>query len=53
MDGWRIVASGAKTVRLFEVADPAIENCLVTYRAQMKTADLQKGAYLEMGSGPT
>jgi len=47
-DGWRIAASGSKTVRLFEVADPGVEHCLVTYRAQMKTENLQKGAYLEM-----
>ena len=48
MDGWQIVASSAQTVRLFEVADPGTENCLITYRAQMKTENLQKGAYLEM-----
>ena len=47
-DGWRIAAPGSKTVRLFEVADPGVGNCLVTYRAQLKTENLQKGAYLEM-----
>jgi hypothetical protein len=47
-DGWRIVSSGSRTIRLFEAPDPGVENCIVTYRAQMKTEHLQKGAYLEM-----
>jgi len=46
--GWRIESRGPSTVRLFEVPDPGIENSLVTYRAQMKTENLQGGAYLEM-----
>ena len=46
--GWRIESGGPGTIRLFEVPDPGIENSLVTYRAQMKTENLQGGAYLEM-----
>ena len=46
--GWRIESGQARTVRLFEAPDPGVERCIVTYRARMKTADLQKGAYLEM-----
>jgi uncharacterized protein (TIGR03067 family) len=46
--GWRIDAQGARTVRLFEVPDPGIENGVLTYRARMKSDKLQGKAYLEM-----
>lgn len=45
---WRIDSAQARTIRLFEAPNPGVEQCIVTYRARMKTADLQKGAYLEM-----
>ena len=47
-DGWRIECQTGQTVRLFEVADPGVEQCMVTYRAEMKTENLQAKAYLEM-----
>jgi hypothetical protein len=47
-NGWRIDSREARTVRLFEVADPGAEECVVTYRAQMKTENVQGRAYLEM-----
>jgi hypothetical protein len=46
--GWRIEAREKQTVRLFEVPNPGVENCLVVYRARMKTAGLKGRAYLEM-----
>lgn len=47
-DGWLVDAPEQQVVRLFEVAEPVIENCLLAYRATMKCADLQGRAYLEM-----
>jgi hypothetical protein len=47
-NGWRLEAKGDRTVRLFEVSNPAVEDCKLTYRAHMKTANLQGRAYLEM-----
>jgi hypothetical protein len=47
-DAWRIDVDEAGSVPLFEVADPGIERSLVTYGAELKSADLEGGAYLEM-----
>lgn len=47
-DGWRIDSSGAQTVRLFDVKDPGVEQCLLAYRAEIKTDGLEGRAYLEM-----
>ncbi|MGH7774299.1 MAG: hypothetical protein ACREQA_18900 [Candidatus Binatia bacterium] len=47
-NGWRIDSRDKRTVRLFEVPQPGIELCMVTYRARMKTANVQGGTYLEM-----
>jgi hypothetical protein len=46
--GWRIDAQEEQVVRLFEVADPEVENCMLTYRANMRCEDLKGRAYLEM-----
>jgi len=46
-NGWRIDLTEG-TLRLFELSDPGVESCLLTYRAQLKTADLRGSAYLEM-----
>jgi len=46
--GWRIDATQARTMRLFEVQDPGIEDCILTYRAKLKTEAVQGKAYLEM-----
>jgi len=46
--GWRIQFQDKQTVRLFEVDLSDVEQCTLTYRAQIKTADMQKQAYLEM-----
>ncbi|MCI0596618.1 MAG: hypothetical protein L0Z48_08790, partial [candidate division Zixibacteria bacterium] len=46
--GWKIESRQRRTVRLFEMDQPGLEQCLITYRLQMKTKDVQKGVYLEM-----
>jgi hypothetical protein len=46
---WHIDASAQEqTIRLFEVEDPAVEDCLLTYRAELKAEGLQGRAFLEM-----
>jgi hypothetical protein len=47
--GWRIEAGAKETrnVRLFEVAAPGVDNCMIHYRLQMKTR-LAGDAYQEM-----
>jgi hypothetical protein len=47
-DGWLIDSSENQTVRLFEIQDPKLEQCLVTYRATMKSQGLAGRAFLEM-----
>jgi hypothetical protein len=46
--GWRIEHAGPGTVALFEVAQGALENTVLTYRARMKSSDVKGKAYLEM-----
>ena len=45
---WCVKFSEQQTIRLFEIADPGVETCMLTYRAQLKTKDVQGSAYLEM-----
>ena len=45
---WRLNVTTPQTIRLFEIADPGTERCMLTYRAQLKTKELQGKAYLEM-----
>jgi serine/threonine protein kinase len=47
-DGWRIQTTEQRTVRLFEVVNPNIEDCQVLYRAKLKCENLNGTAYLEM-----
>ena len=47
-DAWRIETREAGSVRLFEVAEPGVERCMLTYRAELRTAEVEGGAYLEM-----
>ena len=46
--GWLITARSAQSFRLFEVPLQKAEQCMLTYRAQMKTQDLAGKAYLEL-----
>ena len=45
---WRIDATEKQTIRLFEVESPAVEQCLLTYRAELKAEALKGRAFLEM-----
>jgi hypothetical protein len=45
---WSRLISHAESVRLFEVANTPLQNCLVVYRAKMKPDELIGLAYLEM-----
>jgi len=47
-DGWVVNSKDNQTIRLFEVAGLPLEQCLLTYRAQMKTEALSGRALLEM-----
>jgi hypothetical protein len=47
-DGWLIDAKEEQTVRLFEIQEPQVEQCVLTYRARMKSDALAGRAYLEM-----
>ena len=46
--GWRIEAREKGSVRMFEVPEPGVESCVLTYRAQMRSEGVEHGAYLEM-----
>jgi hypothetical protein len=45
---WLAGCKKAQTIRLFEVENPGVEQCMVTYRAKLKTENLTEQAYLEM-----
>ncbi len=48
-DAWRVSSvDDDPSIRLFELADPGVENCILTYRSQLKTEDVKGRAYLEM-----
>jgi predicted Ser/Thr protein kinase len=46
--GWSASCSTTQTFRLFEVTDPNIEQCILTYHAKLKSERLAGRAYLEM-----
>ena len=46
--GWRFDASGPRTLHLFEIPNPSIEQCLLVYRARIRSENLANKAYLEM-----
>lgn len=45
---WLIDAPDERVVRLFEVTEPDVQGCLLTYRAALKSEDLEGRAFLEM-----
>ncbi|SRR6266571_2119549 len=47
-EGWRIETRGNQTFRLFELPNPNVEHCILTYRAKMRAESLQGRTYLEM-----
>jgi hypothetical protein len=46
--GWRIESEKDRTVRLYEIANPGVDECMVVYEAQLKTQKVRGKAYLEM-----
>lgn len=47
-DAWRAESKEKQTFLFFELPGPGLEQCILTYRAKLKTEDLQGRAYLEM-----
>jgi hypothetical protein len=47
-DSIRIESTESRSVRLFEVKDPGVQQCVVTYRAEMKGEKVEGRAFLEM-----
>jgi hypothetical protein len=47
-DAIRIESTEGRTVRLYDVKDPGVQQCIVTYRADMKAEKLEGRAFLEM-----
>ena len=47
-DGWVVDSTAPQTIRLFEVEAPPAEQCLLTYRAKLRTEALVGRAFLEM-----
>ncbi len=47
-DAWCVECKEKRTIQLFELADPNVEQCIITYRARLKSEDLNGRAYLEM-----
>ena len=47
-DGWVVDSKDTQTIRLFELQEPQVEQCLITYRAKLKTDGLAGRAFLEM-----
>ena len=47
-EGWVVDSKEEQTICLFEVQEPKVEQCLVTYRAKLKTDGLAGRAFLEM-----
>ena len=47
-DSWLFICEQPQTVNLFEIEDPGIEQCILTYKAQIRTERLDGRTYLEM-----
>jgi len=47
-ESWSAETADTQTIRLFEIDDPQLENGLLTYRAELKSENVQKKSYLEM-----
>jgi len=47
-EGWVVNSADNQTIRLFEISGIQLEQCLLTYRARMKTEALSGRAFLEM-----
>lgn len=47
-DTWVVDSQEGQTVRLFEVRVPSVEQCLLSFRAKLRSEGLAGRAYLEM-----
>lgn len=47
-DAWLVEADDTRTVRLFEMNPGEVENGMLTYRAELRSENVQKQGYLEM-----
>lgn len=47
-DAWRIESFKKRILPLFEFPDPNVEQCMLTYRADLKTQNVKGHVYLEM-----
>jgi hypothetical protein len=47
-DSWLFICEQPQTVNLFEIENPDIEQCILTYKAQIRTEGLSGRTYLEM-----
>ena len=47
-DAWCVDCLGETAIPLFEIDEPGVENCMLTYRADLKTEDAAGKVYLEM-----
>lgn len=47
-EGWLVDVGESRVIRLFEIEITKIENCILTYRASLKSEDVQNRSYLEM-----
>lgn len=45
---WLADCAKPLVIRLFEIANPGVEDCMVIYRAKLKSEGLEGQAYLEM-----
>ncbi|MEW8507747.1 MAG: hypothetical protein AB2598_13680 [Candidatus Thiodiazotropha sp.] len=46
--GWQVDIADTQTIRLFEVEIADIENCMLTYRADLKSENVTGRSFLEM-----
>lgn len=47
-EGWCFQPTAEETIRLFEIPDPGVDSCVLSFRAQLKSDGLAGQAYLEM-----
>lgn len=47
-EGWRVEVGETQTIRLFEVENPQVENCMLTYAAELGCESVSGQCYLEM-----
>ena len=47
-ESWLFICERPQTVNLFEIEDPGIEQCILSYKAQIRTEGLSGRTYLEM-----